>query len=94
MDRLTDEEKAVLKVPDLQRTADEVFLAMGAEQKLQVPYRDVAAMMPPEKQFKANELAIRVAKAEEFVQHIEVYRNQVNYTYWDMRCKPSRPSRP
>ena len=87
METLTDEEKAVLKVPDLQRTSDEVFLAMGAEQKLLVPYRDVAARMPADKQFKANELAIRVDKAQEFVQHIEVYRNQVNFQYWDMRCK-------
>ena len=87
MDKLTDEEKAVLNVPDLQRTSEEVFLAMGADQKLLVPYREVAAKMPADKQFKANELAIRVDKAQEFVQHIEVYRNQVNYTYWDMRCK-------
>ncbi len=87
MDTLTDEEKAVLSVPDLQRTADEVYAAMRAEQKLQVPYREIAAALPAEKQFKANELAIRVDKAEELVRHIEIYRNQVNFQYWDMRTK-------
>ncbi len=43
--------------------------------------------MPPEKQFKANELALKLSKSEEYVQHLEVYRNQVNYQYWEMRCQ-------
>ncbi len=85
--RLTAEEAAALAVPDLQRTAQQVFQAMTAEQKLQVPYREVAAEMPPEKQFKANELALKLSKSEEYVQHLEVYRNQVNYQYWEMRCQ-------
>lgn len=87
METLTDEEKAVLSVPDLQRTAEEVYTGLRAEQKLQVPYREIAAALPADKQFKANELAIRVDKAEEFVRHIEIYRNQVNFQYWDMRTK-------
>ncbi len=87
MNNLTDEEKAALAVPDLQRAPAEVMLAMSADQKLQVPVREVAAAVPAEKQYKANELAIKVEKAEEFVRHIEIYRNQVNFPYWDMRTK-------
>ncbi len=87
MSRLTPEEKAVLAIPDLQRSAQEVYAAMAAEQKLQVPYRDVASEMPPDKEYRANELAIKVSKAEELVNHIEIYRNQVNFPYWEMRVK-------
>ncbi|MCC6510491.1 MAG: hypothetical protein IT423_15425 [Pirellulaceae bacterium] len=85
--KLTPDEQVVLSIPDLQRTMQEVYMAMHTESKVQVPYREVAAAMPADKQFRANELAIAVTRAEEFVQHVEIYRNQVNYQYWDMRCK-------
>lgn len=83
---LTVEEKTALAIPDLERTGEQVYLAMQAEAKLQVPYRDLAAAMPDNKQFAANELAIKVKAAEELINHIEIYRNQVNYSYWEMRC--------
>ncbi|MGN6547664.1 MAG: hypothetical protein ACTHK7_21615 [Aureliella sp.] len=85
-DELTDEEKRILDTPDLERTSQEVFEAMRIEGKMRVPYRDVVERMPKEKQFKAMELALNVEKAEQFVAHVEIYRNQVNYAYWQMRC--------
>ncbi len=86
MNLLTEAQAEALKIPDLERTAAQVFSAMEAENKLNVPYKDLAAAMPPEKQARAAELALKVTEAETFVTHVEVYRNQVNYQYWDMRC--------
>jgi len=87
MKNLSDDEKRVLEIPDLDRTSEQMLLAMQADSKLQVPFREIAQTMPADKQFKANELAIKVTKAEEFIQHVEIYRNQVNYSYWNMRCQ-------
>ena len=87
MKDLTDEEKAVLEIPDLDRTSEQMLKSMQAESKLQVPFREIAQAMPADKQFQANELAIKVTKAEEFIQHVEIYRNQVNYAYWALRCQ-------
>jgi hypothetical protein len=84
--KLSDEEKAVLEISDVDRTGEQVYQALQAKAKLEVPFREVAKLMPADKQFQANELAIKVENAQEFVRHVEVYRNQVNYTYWEMRC--------
>ncbi|MGN6135860.1 MAG: hypothetical protein ACTHOU_15335 [Aureliella sp.] len=85
-DALTEEEKAVLAIPDLDRTANQVYEAMRAEANLEVPVREIAQAMPADKQFRANELAIKVDQAKDYVSHVDIYRNQVNYSYWQTRC--------
>ncbi len=84
--RLTPEDRALLTIPDLERTSEQMFKILGIEAELNVPPRVVARALPAEKQFEANELALQIEKAEEFVSHVEIYRNQINYGYWEMRC--------
>ncbi len=64
---------------------------MQAEAKLDVPVREVAAAMPAKDQFTANKLALDVQEAQELVQHCEIYRNQVNFQYWNAPARPSKP---
>lgn len=84
---LTPKQSAALLVPVSDRTNDEMMLAMEAESVLKPSLDSVAKSMPPDKQIQAVDLAMQVSQAEEFRRHVEIYRNQINYAYWESRCE-------
>lgn len=84
---LSSEVLAAYEKDDLERRFDEVMLAEQAEAALRIAPYDLAREMPEEKRVEALQLAQELQTAEEKIQHIEVYRNQINYAYWKSRCE-------
>lgn len=85
--QLTTEQSTALSVPASDRTNQEIMLAMEAESILKPSFDAVARSMPADKQLQAIDLAMQVTLAEEFRRHVEIYRNQINYAYWEVRCE-------
>ncbi len=85
--QLTPEEIAASEKPELDRTLDEMFMAHKAETLFTVPPDEVARALPEEKRVQAFEMAQRLSAAKDKIQHIDIYANQVNYSYWEARCE-------
>jgi hypothetical protein len=83
---LPAEQLQAYDTPDFDRTSQQMLLAIQARAALTVPYDEVVEALAEDRRFTAKELALRVREAEDLVQHIEIYRNQVNFTYWETRA--------
>lgn len=84
--QLTKEQLAATEVEEFARNFDQLMLAEQAASVLMIEPRDVVARLPSDKQVKGFQLAEQVRIAKEYIQHVEVYRNQINYAYWKVRC--------
>ncbi len=85
--QLTPEGIAAWEKPELERSLDEMFMASKVEQLLEIPPEDVARAMPEKERLVALEKAQQLSAAKDKIQHIEIYANQVNYSYWAARCE-------
>jgi hypothetical protein len=83
---LPSEEKQALDTPEDQRSPAQQKLAYEAGQKLKPSVMQIAEFAGPGKSRSAVDLATRVREATEYVSHVEAYRNQVNYQYWETRA--------
>jgi len=83
---LPSEEKQALDTPEDQRSTAQQKLAYEAGQKLKPSVMQIAEFAGPGKSRSAVDLATRVREANEYVSHVEAYRNQVNYQYWETRA--------
>lgn len=83
---LTPEELAAYEKDYLDRTFEEVLLAEQAASRLSVPPMDVAREAPDDKRVDALQKAKDLTLIREKINHIEIYRNQINYSYWEQRC--------
>lgn len=59
---------------------------LDAERKTQVTYRDVAEAAPSDVRARAFRLAKQAMDKETVANHINAYRNNVNFNYWKARC--------
>lgn len=84
--QLTKEQLAAIEVEDFERNFDELMLAEQARSVLTIDPKEVVNTLPSGLQVKAFQLAEKVRIAQEYIQHVEVYRNQINYAYWKTRC--------
>jgi len=84
--QLSSEQLAALDVEDFERNFDELMLAEQATAVLTIDPKEVVNALPSDKQVKGFQLAEKVRLAKEYIQHVEVYRNQINYGYWKSRC--------
>ncbi len=84
--QLTDSEVAALNKDAVDRSFDEILMAQRAEDMMKVDMKEVVTNLPKDKQTRAFQLADRINQAEQYIMHIEVYRNQINYEYWRVRC--------
>ena len=85
--KLSPEELAAWEKPELDRSLDEIFMAHHVSATFDVPPNEVVRELPEEKRIRALELAQQLTTAKDKIQHIDIYTNQVNYTYWEDRCE-------
>lgn len=84
---LSDEEKAAKAVPLEDRNFEQLMLAQDAATKTQMFPDEVARELPTEKErVEGLQLAKDLNSKGGKIRHIEVYRNQINYPYWEQRC--------
>ncbi len=84
--KLTDEEQVALDTPHEERTMEQRKMVFQTRGKLNPPPLAIAQATPREIRDQALELAGRLRDAEERLKHIESYRTQVNYQYWETRA--------
>ncbi|GAB5405163.1 MAG: hypothetical protein Aurels2KO_33940 [Aureliella sp.] len=84
---LTQEERDAWETLDIDRNFDEVLLAETVGYKLSIPPQAVARELPDDKRVEGLKLAEELAAARDKINHIEIYRNQINYSYWEARCE-------
>ncbi|RMF40359.1 MAG: IRE (iron responsive element), partial [Planctomycetota bacterium] len=84
--QLTPEELTAYSKDYLDRTFDEALLAEDAAAKLELDPTEVARRLPSEKQVEGLRMAKELKAKRDKIQHIEIYRNQINYAYWEQRC--------
>ena len=84
--QLTKEQLAAIEVEDFRRDFDELLLAEQASTVLAIDPREVVSKLPSDQQVKGFQIAEKIRIAEEYIQHVEIYRNQINYGYWKSRC--------
>ena len=80
-------EREAFDTPVVDRTDRQHQLAADAEEKLRITHKEVAARSPLPNRENAVKLAEQITKLEEQVQHIDRYRQIVNYAYWRLRCQ-------
>lgn len=86
MSKLTSAELEAWSKPPLERDFQEVLLAEEVDLRLSIPPLEVARNTPEEIRVEALQRAKQLATAADKIQHIEIYRNQINYPYWEARC--------
>ncbi len=84
--KLTKEQLAATEVEDFERNFDQLMLAEQASSVLTIDPRDVVTKLSADKQVKGFQIAEKIRIAKEYIQHVEIYRNQINYAYWKSRC--------
>lgn len=86
-EKLSPEERIALQTPDDKKTERQFMVAVTARQKVEPSPTDVAKLLPADKRVDGLQLAVRVEEEELYRQHVDNYRNQVNYNYWETRAR-------
>lgn len=86
-EKLSPEERIALQTPDDKKTERQFMVAATARQKVEPSPTDVAKLLPADKRVDGLQLAVRVEEEELYRQHVDNYRNQVNYNYWETRAR-------
>lgn len=84
--KLTPEERISLETPDDKKSERQYMIALTARQKVEPNPTDVAKLLPPETRVEGLELALRIEQETAYREHVDNYRNQVNYNYWETRA--------
>jgi hypothetical protein len=87
MAKLSDEQKEALNTPPEKRTERTQVLFTEARQIISPSLSDIAKEMPPEKRIEALQFADKAQSEIAIREHVDQYRNQVNFNYWETRCK-------
>ncbi len=85
--KLTAEEIAAWTKPAIERTFPEILMAEKADSYLSIPPQEIAKGTPENIRVDALQMAKRLETAKEKISHIEIYRNQINFAYWEERCE-------
>ncbi|MEM8734551.1 MAG: hypothetical protein AAGG44_10040, partial [Planctomycetota bacterium] len=83
---LTPEEAEAVALPYEERTFDQVLSAELALQKLAIDPQEVARELPADLRVDGMQKAKQLVAMRDKIQHIEIYRNQINFAYWEQRC--------
>ncbi len=84
--QLLPEEIAAREKDPLERSFNEMVMADKVEMISDVPPMEIARATSEDKRIEALEFAQRLEAAREKISHVDMYRSQVNYTYWEARC--------
>ena len=85
--KLTQEEKDALNKLEADRSPDEVRMVSYAETKIVPTPMAVAQASPKEIRNQVIDLAAKLTQFKTTLDHVNRYREQVNYTYWDTRAE-------
>ncbi|MCA9202621.1 MAG: hypothetical protein KDA59_06235 [Planctomycetales bacterium] len=88
--KLPEDARQALEMPAEERNEQQYMLAYGAGLEVRPTYREVAARVESDKRSRAKGLARRIEELEQFAEHIDRYRNIVNYLYWRTLCEVER----
>jgi hypothetical protein len=77
---------AAFNKPSQERTPEEMRSAMEVQVALEPTYQEIAGQLPRSKQVEALELAQDLTRAEGAYNDTRSLRDQVNYSYWDVRA--------
>lgn len=83
---LTDEERAVLDIPQSERDRKQSDLARQVTEKLMLSPEEIAAAAPEDVRAEATKFAQTILKNKELARIIRRYRDIVNFEYWRTRC--------
>ncbi len=86
-ENLTEVQRQALDKDHADLSFDELVAVEQAQGLLKVDPLSVARRVPSEKQLKALELAQQMRTQADLREHTERYRAQVNYSYWESRCR-------
>ncbi|MBX3421696.1 MAG: hypothetical protein KF752_09080 [Pirellulaceae bacterium] len=84
--QLTPLQLAALDKDPASLTMQELTAVETARTALTVSTSELIDALPADKRPRALELANQLKLAATHVEHIDRYRNQVNYAYWEARC--------
>jgi hypothetical protein len=88
---LSDAERTALDTKDKERGRQQQTLAEEAQAKLRLSHRDIAAgMTDAQHRVDALKLADRLVAAEYREHMVAMYRDIVNFKYWQVRCDVER----
>jgi hypothetical protein len=84
---LSQEEKAVLEIPEEERTQQQYLMAVEAERKIAPRLIELARQAPEGSQLRAIQLVDQLARIDDRIQKTDIYRDQSNYAYWELRTR-------
>jgi hypothetical protein len=84
---LSPEELAAFEKDQVDRTFEEILMASKVQAVLDISPDSVAKAVDDDKRVEALQMAKRLELAKDKISHIEIYRNQINYAYWEARCE-------
>jgi len=84
---LTPEQRIAFNKDPADRSVEEIRLAEVAKQALVVEPLQLVKELPSSKQVQGTEIANQLKVLRERIDHIDRYRNQINYPYWEARCE-------
>jgi len=84
---LTPAESYAIDLEPEDRTREEAVLAADAKRKLEIDFVSAAKRAPEELQLKSLEIASQIRDVENMIAKSNIYRNQMNYDYWQLRCE-------
>ncbi len=85
--QLSAEELAAWGKPEIERNIAEMIMGEKVDSYLAIDPKDIAKATPEDKRVDALQIAKRLETAQSKISHIEIYRNQINYAYWEARCE-------
>ena len=84
---LSEQERAALETPESERDEATFMLARAAEEKVQSNPIAIAKAAEENVRLKAIQLASEIAEIDMRISKTNIYRDQMNYGYWELRSK-------
>jgi hypothetical protein len=84
---LTKEEQLLIDTPIEERKQENFEQAMEIMRRLEPTFLQISSNIPPEKQAEMVKVQRELTDAKEFLKLLTTYRNNVNYQFWENRCK-------
>jgi hypothetical protein len=86
LERLDEATKTLLKKPEEEQTPEEREKIFATNQALKPSYQQVVAECPKEVQAALLQIVTELSQREERLRITEIYRSNVNYSYWADRA--------
>lgn len=92
MASLSDAERQAIETPMNQRSREQYMIASQIEPLLEPSLIEVAKEGPDDTRLKAIQLADEIAQIDNRISKTNIYRDQMNFGYWELRCRAEQDS--